>query len=210
MRRSHRSEVATIADGRTVRRLGDGGRSVFLLRPSIDTAVMVAALIGGHCQLLPLSSVAVPAPSVYRCALSSVAIVSCCRSHRSPFLLRVSGCALSIDTAVMVAALIGGHLCRCRRDGRRFFCIIKVARFEAKTAKTAKTAYFFPLFALFFADGQTVRRLGDGGRSVFLFGIGRRVRSVYRYGCDGGCSHRWPLSAVAALIGGHCRRSVSG
>ena len=30
VRRSHRSEVATFADGRTVRRLGDGGRSVFL------------------------------------------------------------------------------------------------------------------------------------------------------------------------------------
>ena len=75
----------------------------------------------------------------------------------------------------MVAALIGGHLCRCLRDGRRFFCIIKVARFEAKTAKTA---YFFPLFALFFADGQTVRRLGDGRRSVFLLGIGRRSCSL--------------------------------
>ena len=33
---------------------GDGRRSVFLLRPSIDTAVMVAALIGGHCQLSPV------------------------------------------------------------------------------------------------------------------------------------------------------------
>jgi len=73
----------------------------------------------------------------------------------------------------------GGHLCRCRRDGRRFFCIIKVARFEAKTAKTA---YFFPLFALFFADGQTVRRLGDGVGWVFLL----RVR-------------------VCFVIGGHCQ-----
>ena len=103
VRRSHRSEVATFADGRTVRRLGDGCRSVFLLR------VRVYFVIGGHCQLLPLgvpalcsgcaaliarrwpplqtvgrcaASVMVAARcscSVSGCALSSVAVVSCCR-----------------------------------------------------------------------------------------------------------------------------------
>ena len=157
VRRSHRSEVATFADGRTVRRLGDGGRLVFLLRPSIDTAVMVAALIGGRCQLLPVmvavalvfllcvlvrrshrSEVATiadgrrvrPAPCrwvrfvigaprlsaapafagvvvIVAVALVFLLCVLVRRFHRSPFLLRVAGCALSIDTAVMVAALIG-------------------------------------------------------------------------------------------------------
>ena len=88
VRRSHRSEVATIADGRTVRRLGDGGRSVFLLgigRRSCSLCLSVCFVIGGHCQLLPVM----------------VAVASV-------FLLRPS-----IDTAVMVAALIGGH---CRRS----------------------------------------------------------------------------------------------
>ena len=75
-------------------------------------------------------SVAVPAPSVYRCALSSVATVSCCRSHR---------CASIVSCS---------HLCRCR---------------------------------------------GDGRRSV----IGGHCQPL----SIGVLCHRWPLSAVAALIG---------
>ena len=60
VRRSHRSDVATFADGQTVRRLGDGCRSVFLLgigRRSCSLCLSVRFVIGGHCQLLPLSSV---------------------------------------------------------------------------------------------------------------------------------------------------------
>ena len=81
VRRSHRSDVATIADGQTVRRLGDGRRSV----------------IGGHCQLLPV---------MVSVALVFLLRVRVRRSHRSEVatiadvkgcaLLRVAGCALSL------------------------------------------------------------------------------------------------------------------
>ena len=103
--------------------------------------------------------------SVSGCALSSVATVSCCRSHRSPlsplgvpgdggrlvFLLRPS-----IDTAVMVAVLSSVATVSCCRSHRSDVATI--------------------------ADGQTVRRLGDGVGWVFLL----RVR-------------------VCFVIGGHCQ-----
>ena len=91
--RSHRSEVSTFADGRTVRRLGDGVGWVFLL------CVRVCFVIGRRCQLLPvlvavaLVMVAAGCGCSVRLSvclgrwllcvpgalLSSVAIVSCCR-----------------------------------------------------------------------------------------------------------------------------------
>ena len=53
----HRSEVATIAGVAVMVAvalvcvvMSEGAPWLFLLRPSIDTAVMVAALIGGHCR----------------------------------------------------------------------------------------------------------------------------------------------------------------
>ena len=49
VRCSHRSEVATIADVKGCALLRVAGCA-----PSIDTAVMVAALIGGHCLLSPV------------------------------------------------------------------------------------------------------------------------------------------------------------